>query len=489
MRILMLWVSSVLFALATLAAPPADAPGIRWEPYVVKDRSGAEQTWNLGHLKVPQNRHDPDSGTIDLAFLRLESTSAHPGFPIVFLEGGPGQAATPMVRSERAIESLAPLRAIADVILLDQRGTGLSSPLLACRAEAPAPLDVFSDDPAALQAFVSQAARCAARFRSDGVDVAAWNTRESADDLDDLRRALGAERLNLLGFSYGTHLATAAMRRHGDHLERVVLIGTEGPDHTWKLPSTLDGQLEKLSLLVADDPTVAKAVPDFAALTRRVLDRAASKPFMVQIDDGHGETLELPVGRQGLRRILLWDIGDGNDLPWFPALIHQLGQGNTESLAWFVRKRYFQIGAGVPLMSLAMDCASGVSAERRARIEAEAPSAAFGNVMNDLYEHVCSAIGVPQLDQTFREPIHSSVETLFVSGTIDSNTPPYQAEEVRWGMINGHHLIVIHAGHEDMLPDPRVREAIATFFRSGEVPVTRVVLPRPAFIAVDQVRR
>ncbi len=491
MRHLMPWVTCALIVTSTAAvggALRAATPSIRWESVPVKSASGTERSFELGHLSVPENRESGSARSIDLAFLRLPSTAEHPGPPIVFLSGGPGQPATPMVRSPGFLAGLEALLPIADVILLDQRGIGRSTPNLACPAEAPAPLDVFSDDPEAVEPLLRAAAACAERRRSEGIDVAAYNTRESADDLEDLRRALGAPKLDLIGFSYGTHLATAAIRRHGDHLGRVVLVGTEGPDDTWKLPSTFDTQLETISTLAAADPTIGKQMPDFAAVTRRVLARAAETPFSVAITSRDGEKLTLPVGRRGLQRILLWDIGDGNDVPWFPALVHQLDRGDTRTLAWFVRKRYPQVGAGIPLMSFAMDCASGISAPRRSRIEAEAPAATFGDVMNDLYETVCDAIGVPQLDPSFRAPIRSPVEALFVSGTIDSNTPPYQAEEIAWGMPNAHQLIVENAGHEDMLPDPRVQQAIGTFLATGELSTARVVLPRPAFVALDRVR-
>ena len=54
--------------------------------------------------------------------------------------------------------------------------------------------------------------RCAAELRDKGIDLAAYNTEASADDLEDLRKALGAPKISLFGFSYGTHLALAAIR-------------------------------------------------------------------------------------------------------------------------------------------------------------------------------------------------------------------------------------------------------------------------------------
>jgi pimeloyl-ACP methyl ester carboxylesterase len=59
--------------------------------------------------------------------------------------------------------------------------------------------------PVVLRALKERAKAAADHFRSRGVDILAYNTVESAHDVDDLRKALGAEKLNLVGFSYGTH--------------------------------------------------------------------------------------------------------------------------------------------------------------------------------------------------------------------------------------------------------------------------------------------
>lgn len=120
---------------------------------------------------------------------------------------------------------------------------------------------------------------------AQGVDILAYNTIESANDVDDLRKALGAEKLNLVGFSYGTHLRLACIRYHGKNLNRVVLIGTEGPDHTDKLPSTSDDSIRRLSALVAKDPELGPKMPDLTGTLKRTLNRLEKEPVTVTIMD------------------------------------------------------------------------------------------------------------------------------------------------------------------------------------------------------------
>ncbi|WP_045049915.1 alpha/beta fold hydrolase, partial [Rouxiella chamberiensis] len=126
---------------------------------------------------------------------------------------------------------------------------------------------------AALAALRATAAKCVAFWRQAGVDLGAYTTAESADDLDDLRRALGVPRISLWGMSYGTHLALATVRLHGKGLERVVLMGTEGPDDTLKLPLSSDALLQELTPLARRD-----GFDDLAGSAKRVLQALREQP-------------------------------------------------------------------------------------------------------------------------------------------------------------------------------------------------------------------
>ncbi|HVS03651.1 MAG TPA: alpha/beta fold hydrolase, partial [Thermoanaerobaculia bacterium] len=315
-----------------------------------------------------------------------------------------------------------------------------------------------------------------------------FHSVESADDLDDLRHALGAEKISLLGFSYGTHLAAAAMRRHGERLHRVVLVGVEGPDHTRKLPSSLDTQMRRLSLLAAGDPRVGTAFPDTYGTLKRLLSRLEEQPVTVSIPDPQGRPVEVPVGREGLQLILTMDAGDGNDFPVFPALVYGLDQGDAGILAWFVRKRIAGFSRGVLATFYAVDGASGASPERWLRIEREARDAILGNVANAVFPEVNAALGIPDLGEGLRAPLHSTVPTLLISGELDSNAPPYQAEELRWGLTDGTHLVVAHAGHEGMLGREDVGIVIRDFLRGDDVRDRHLALPPVRFLSLAEAK-
>jgi hypothetical protein len=92
---------------------------------------------------------------------------------------------------------------------------------------------------------------------------------------------------------------------------------------------------------------------------------------------------------------------------------------------------------------------------------------------------------MPDLGDTFRSPIVSPVRTLFLSGTLDWNTPPFQAEEVRWGFPNSTHIIVKNAGHEQILPHPDVLGAIARFLSGADVGDVTAGWPPLRFVPIE----
>lgn len=475
------------FAIGSVAviAQEARAGQIVIEPYTFRTYDGREHPAELGRLSVRENRNGNSSRLIQLAFVRLRSTAAQPSAPIVFLAGGPGIPGIGLGQVPVYFSLFARLREVADVILLDQRGTGMSSPNLQC-PPATLPPDTFENTEKWLQSYAQIVRTCADHWRAEGVDLAAYNSNSSADDLDDLRRALGAERLSLLAWSYGTELALAAIRRHGERLNRVVLASTRGPDNLLKLPSVWDLQIRGLSRLAAEDSNVNRIIPDMESLMRRVLDRLESNPVSVTLTDRRANRqVNLRIGRIGLQTLIRGDLSDERAFASLPALLYTIDQGDYSILT----RRMEQLYNGVrgSAMSFATDCSAGWSAARLARTGREARRALMSNVNLQWSPEICKLAGSTDLGSRFRSRIRSTLPTLFVSGTLDPNAPSSQAEEVRRGFPNSAHVIVENAGHES-LPAEEVQSVIVDFFKGQDVSRRTISFPRPRFVSVEEAK-
>ena len=196
--------------------------------------------------------------------------------------------------------------------------------------------------------------------------------------------------------------------------------------------------------------------------------------------------MSLPIGPFGLQFILRLDIGDGNDFPVFPRLLHTIDRGDPAVLEWFVNKRYPMFARGTSAMSQMFDLASWASDERIERIRAETPACLIGPVVNMGMLELHEAWGAPDLGPGFRAPIVSDVPLLAFSGTLDSNTPPWQAEQVLEGFSHGMHVVVENAGHEDMLFADRGLTVAAFRFLAGEdVSDFSLALPTPRFVPIE----
>ncbi|MGH9176269.1 MAG: alpha/beta fold hydrolase, partial [Vicinamibacterales bacterium] len=304
--------TTALLTLTVVTAAAQTPASMRWEPFKLEVARGEVVEAERGRLTVPERRGGPPR-EIEIAFVRLGTSASSPGAPLLYLDGGPGGPGYTVVRIPAYLKLFNAIRETRDVILLSQRGIGLSQPVPACPASEPLPADVFLSIETMMRAPEPRVRTCGDTWREKRLDLTAYNTEESADDVEALRRALGVPQVAVLGFSYGTHLGLSMLRRHPGSVERAILAGVEGPSHTWKLPTTFDVQFARLS---------KAAGVDLVSVWRSVLARASSDPFRVSVVVD-GLARELRIGAAALQYFVRRDIGDTNDWPWIPTLVTQ----------------------------------------------------------------------------------------------------------------------------------------------------------------------
>lgn len=475
----------ILLALSSNAIAQQKAGDLKIESYVFENSRNEKVDAELGRFLVPENRQKANSRLIELAFVRFKSTAKNPGAPIVYLAGGPGGSGIGTARGTRFPLFMA-MREIGDVIAFDQRGTGMSKPNLVCNETVEYAPDKVPNPYEILELYRTQSRACAENFKKQGVDLAGYNTNESADDLEDLRKALGAEKISLWAISYGTHLSLATIKRHEKSIHRVILAGVEGPAHTIKLPGSIQKHLENLDSLVKADPNLSKEIPSFTGLMKEVLERVEREPVVVEVTDPNtNQKVKVTVNKFLLQYLTTTTFGSAEAS--LPSIYYRMSKGDFTFAAqrWFAFNRQPQrIGSA---MSYMMDCYSGISPERSRQVAQESKTTLLGNVMNFPFVDVCSAWGNPDLGESFRSPVKTKVPTLFISGTLDVRTPLENAEEVRRGFQNSVHLIIDGAVHSDplFLSSPKIKDVMLEFMKGEKVSATNIKLETLRFVQIS----
>ena len=471
-----------LFICTSIAYGANSGNPLQLESKIFKSHSGKKVKAEVGSFIVPENRSNPKSAEIPIHFIRLKSTNPNPQTPIFYLEGGPGSSSSWQAHNPRYLEGWTHFLELGDVILLDQRGTGAGRDRVLYFSTEKLPENIIVDKAVTEKYFNTMRQNALKYFDEKGVDLNGYTTVENANDIDDLRKALGYGKISIMGFSYGTHLGQTYLKYYGDQVENSVLIGVEGLNHTYKLPLAMDIQFQKIALLAKADPNVNKEVPDLVALYKRVVKKLNDTPVEVKVKSPvTRKSIKIKVNAEVLNMLLRFDIGDASDIPVFPRFLYSIEQGDYDILQWFVQKR-IGILYGIQGMSATMDAASGASPDRIQRIKTEAKKSLFGNVVNGNMDNAWPS---PDLGEEFRAPLTTDVRTLFMSGTLDFNTPPYQAEEVRWGFSNSSHVIVDYAGHEQILRHPDAIPTIIRFLKGDNVDDVALYYPKLRFIPVE----
>jgi pimeloyl-ACP methyl ester carboxylesterase len=463
-------IRSALLPILALAAAPASAePVLRTEPHMFRLADGTDLPVERGRFTVPEDRNDPASRSIEIGFLRFPSTSPNPGNPIVYLAGGPGGSGVATAQGPRQPIFLA-LRAVADVIALDQRGVGLSSQIPPCTADRRLdPSLVLSE--ATLTAYYRETlSLCLGRWRAAGVAVNGYTTDQSAADIEDLRRALGARRVDLWGISYGTHLAMAAMRRYPRSIGRAAFSSADGLGQRVKFPSRIDSVFGRIDAVVPGD---------LVAQMRRVHARFDAQPQSFTLSSPQG-SLTFRADSFPLRMMAGIVPKNPDGIPQLAGAYAALEAGQTEPLAPLIYGFFYERPLTMHGIPELIPIASGLSENRLARIRAEVPASLTGTAINFPMPQLRGAVPGMDLGDRFRREIRSDIPVLLFSGDLDVRTPLEEQAEATAGLRNLHRVIVRNGGHDLFEAHPDVPRLLVDFFSGRPVTETELTLPAPA---------
>jgi len=405
-----------------------------------------------GDLTVPADRSAPDEGDVVLPVVIIRSTSPTPQpDPLVHVTGGPGFPA--LTFAPYFLD--ADLGADRDFILFDQRGTGQSTPNLDCpEALASALENAAASDPPAEEDLRAAAAMsdCRDRLEAEGVDFDDYSTTATADDLDDLRRALGIEQWNLWGHSYGTMVVQEVLRRHPAGVRSAVLDGVLPLDvgtGSNRMASLARDALHHLWAGCAADPACAAAYPDLEADFRALVAEWDAEPLPVTATTPDGAEAEFLVTGADVVGGAFQAIYDTGLIPVLPSLVgtlRQRGDGATAIVRPLLEDAFDRDDRLHEAQTQAVNCVDGGrldAAPDPAIGEAEPLVASFLTVDD---REQCAGWGAPA-PAAFNEAVTSSIPTLLLVGDYDPITPPRYAAQVAEGLSDSALVELPGLGH------------------------------------------
>jgi len=199
--------------------------------------------------------------------------------------------------------------------------------------------------------------------------------------------------------------------------------------------------------------------------------------------------LSLTVGGIGIRFITERMLANGRSISRLPALLESIDKADYSLLQKQMEGMYNDFDGGITLMGRTIDCSARTPPERVLQTESEARTSLFGDVGRiDLQPEVCKeALGTFSLGPEYFAPLYSQVPTLFLSGTLDANTPPMKAERMRWGFPRSTHIVIDNGFHET-LPAEKVQAIVVDFLKGENVDDRHVMLEAPHFLSLDEAK-
>ena len=400
------------------------------------------QNVECGYLVVPEDRSQPDGPTIRLAVAIFKSHSNNPAAdPIVYLEGGPGAKALKAVPLTFD-DQFATFLANRDLIIFDQRGVGYSDPALDCPEFIDLTYEYLDQDVSPEESVAlgyEAACSCRDRLVSEGVNLAAYNSAESAADLNDLRLVLGYGEWNLFGVSYGTRLALTAMRDFPEGIRSVILDSTvplQSNVYT-ELPANFDRALNVFFDGCASDPSCSKAYPDLDTVFWELVDELNDSPATFSVEQPlSGETYDVLVDGDNLIGILFESLYSTWLIPWMPKIIFEVRDSFYGRLAILVGADLAEMEFFSHGMYYSVQCGEEVHftmpQELAVACQPYPELQSFCYDLSDPDKGICAQCdiwGAKEADPIENEPVTSDIPTLVLAGEYDPITPP------AWGQI------------------------------------------------------
>ena len=415
-----------------------------------------------GFLEVPEDPAAPDGRKIRLhvAVAEATSTTVEPD-PVFFFAGGPGQAA-----SETWViiqGSMHKIRKHREIVMIDQRGTGQSNRLSCPPDESIDPLNAEID----FELMERSLRQCLETL--DG-DPRMYTTTIAMQDYDRVRAAMGYERINLVGVSYGTRAAQVYLRQFPERVRSVVLDSVVpmqlalGQEHAPMLDRAVRQVLEQC----AAEETCNALYPNHAQEVNELFARLRENPQQASITNPWtGQPQQIRLSAETLAVAIRFLSYASETQALLPLLVHEaLATGKLERLA-----------AQALLIMSNLDEAIANGMEASVMCSEDFPFMDFsvdyddtimGGLMLEAIRRQCAIWPRGEVPDGFHEPVESALPVLLLSGERDPVTPPSYADQAAQTFANSLALVARGQSHS-VLRDVCLQDVATQFIETGAV--------------------
>jgi pimeloyl-ACP methyl ester carboxylesterase len=411
------------------------------------------QELKCGFLTVPEDRSHAGGSTIQLAVAIFKASSLHPPTdPEIYLTGGPGGALLDDLGTYITSDNLDKLTLGHDLILLDQRGTGYSRPLLTCpeltNFNATAANEQMTVDQAHML-YLQAAQACHDRLTNAGINLQTFTTIDNATDVHDLIHALGYKQVNLYGVSYGTRLALTVMRLFPTDIRSVVLDSTVPTQLNLfnTEPYVIQHAFDTLFQGCAASLKCKFAYPLLQNVFYQLVTHLNARPGAFQ-DDQQG-TVRLD--GTGLVDFLFSAMYVTSLIPLLPEIITQISKGDYTLLAKYFDRLTGDRGIS-DAMYFSVECGEDMAFTTRQELDSAAnilrPEIRPG-VLSSLQDDftICQHWSEHAVPTKQKQPVISSIPTLILSGEYDPITPSSNAKLAMRTLSNSFFFLFPATGH------------------------------------------
>lgn len=397
-----------------------------------------------GTLEVYENRATKTGRKISLNIVVYPATGEQrQPEPVFYFAGGPGSAATEDARG--FVPELAKIREHRDLVFVDQRGTGRSHPL-----------DCNFYNPADAQSYLGyffpleEVRKCRAELEPKA-DLKLYTTTIAMDDIDEVRAALGYERINLLGGSYGTRAALTYLKRYPQRVRAATLQGISPTDQFLPadFPVANERALEGILAECAADEACNKAFPNLKSETKAVLAQLIKGPVEVEVEKPNSkERIKVKLSRDLAAEAIRYMLYNPVPASRVPVTLHLAAEGNFEPLAkTALFYRGALVGSGSNGMYLSITCAEDLPWIKPGEGERLAANTFLGDYRLRQQREACALWPRAEVERSYTQPVKADVPVLILTGEWDPVTPPSNGDRVAKHLPNSLHIVVPHGAH------------------------------------------